>query len=93
MQFQLPNLRAKEKSSKAFSLIEVSVVLLIIGIFIAGILIAGNLVRKSRIAAAQSLTRSSPINTIQDSALWLESSVDSNFGDGDTVDGHAISNW
>ncbi len=78
---------------KAFSLIEVSVVIIIIGIFVAGIIIAGNLVKKSRIAAAQSLSRSSPINTITDSALWLESSVDSNFSDGDAVDGHAINNW
>ena len=45
----------------AFSLIEVSAVILIIGILIAGVIGASVLVKESKIAAAQSLTKSSPI--------------------------------
>lgn len=68
----------------AFSLLEVSAVILIIGILIAGVVTANSLVAKSRLAAAQTLTTSSPINGIKDSALWLESSVDKSFADGET---------
>jgi prepilin-type N-terminal cleavage/methylation domain-containing protein len=52
-------LRRRTKNG-AFSLVEVSVVLIIVGIFIAGIFIADEMIKKFRITAAQSLTKSSP---------------------------------
>ena len=64
---------------KAFSLIEISMVILIIGILIAGVATANSLIAKSRISSAQTLTISSPINSIKDTALWLESSTDTSF--------------
>jgi prepilin-type N-terminal cleavage/methylation domain-containing protein len=48
-------------SPKAFTLIELSAVIAIIGILIAGVMGATGLVKKSKIAAAQSLTKASPI--------------------------------
>ena len=54
---------------------------------------ANSLVAKSRLAAAQTLTASSPINGIKDSALWLESAVDTSFADGETSNNTSISNW
>ena len=81
------------RKSSAFSLLEVSAVILIIGILIAGVVTANSLVAKSRLAAAQTLTTSSPINGIKDSALWLESAVDASFADGETSNNTSISKW
>ena len=83
----------KLHQQKAFSLIEVSVVILIIGIFIAGIIVAGNLTSKAKLSAAKTLSVSSPINGIKDSALWLETSLDNSFDPADTNSGHAVNNW
>ncbi len=78
---------------KAFSLIEVAVTILIIGILIAGVFVAEGMIKKSRIATAQAMTASSPIGSIRDTSLWLESSMDSSFSDSEAVDGHAVTNW
>ena len=87
-------MRSKKSSSqKAFSLLEISAVILIIGIFVAGVMGGNILVAKSRLAAAQTLTTSSPINGIKDSALWLETSVDSSFVDGETTNNNSITTW
>ena len=58
--------------TKAFTLIEVSIVILIVGIMIAGTFIGNRLVAKSRLAAAESLARSSPVPGIKDNMLWLK---------------------
>ena len=50
-----------KKVSSAFTLIGLSAVIAIIGILIAGLMGATGLVKKSKIAAAQSLTKASPI--------------------------------
>jgi hypothetical protein len=82
--------RLKSNFLSAFSLIEVSVVILIIGIFIAAIMTSNNLISKFRLRTAQSMTVSSPINGISDNALWLESSLSElslgeNLNNGDPV--------
>lgn len=78
---------------KAFTLIEVSVITLIIGIFIAGVFIADGMISKFRITAAKNLTRSSPINTISRSALWLETSLESSFNSDEEQNGSSLSTW
>lgn len=78
---------------KAFSLIEISMVILIIGVFIAGIAASDILIKKSRISAAQTITITSPINGIKDSALWLETSIDTSFDDSELTNGVNISSW
>lgn len=78
---------------KAFSLIEISMVILIIGILIAGVATANSLIAKSRISSAQTLTISSPINSIKDTALWLESSTDTSFVASETSNNNALSTW
>ncbi len=85
-------LRRRTKNG-AFSLIEVSVVLIIVGIFIAGIFIADEMIKKFRITAAQSLTKSSPVVGIKDSALWLESSLDTAFSNSEAETGNQLSGW
>ena len=68
-------------------------VILIIGILIAGVVLGNNLVKKSRISSAQTLTISSPINGIKESALWLESSLDKSFEESESFDNNPISRW
>lgn len=65
---------------KAFSLIELSIVVLIIGILVAGVTQSSRLIRKMSLATAQSLTRSSPVNSIKDIVGWWETCLDESFG-------------
>jgi prepilin-type N-terminal cleavage/methylation domain-containing protein len=61
------------KNQKAFSLMEISMVIFIIGILIAGISTGIDLYNDARISKAQALTKSSKIPRIPDLALWLDS--------------------
>jgi hypothetical protein len=51
------------------------------------------LIAKSRLAAAVTLTSSSPISGIKDSALWLETAVDSSFPENQTTNNNSITTW
>ncbi len=69
---------------KAFSLIELSVVVLIIGILIAGITAGSRLVRDSKLKSASQFTKSSDINLIPDLVLWLEPTLENSFAVADS---------
>lgn len=77
----------------AFSLIEISVVLLIIGILVAGSMQGSRLVKKSRLSSAQSLTENSIVNNLDDLVLWYETSLPSSFVKDEAYDGENISLW
>ncbi len=62
--------------NQAFSLIELSIVVLIIGILIAGVTQGSRLVAQSKIKVAQNSTQASPVTSIPDLALWLETTLD-----------------
>ena len=64
---------------KAFSLIELSIVILIVGIIIAGVASSSSLVKKFRLNSAKVLTQSSPVSSIKDLALWLETTDENSF--------------
>jgi len=78
------------KKNSAFSLIELSIVILVIGILVAGVTESRGLITKFRLSSARSLTNSSPVNSMKDLILWLDatsaSSVNDSLGDGDLVD-------
>jgi len=82
-----------KKSSSAFSLIEVSLVVLIISLIAAGILTTTNIIKKSRLQTAQILTKNSPVNNIPNLVAWFETSLDSSFIGNEKSDGTAISTW
>ena len=67
---------------KAFSLIELSIVILIIGILVAGVTQSSRLVRRMRLMSAIQITRSSDVNTIKDIFFWLEATNDFAFAIG-----------
>jgi prepilin-type N-terminal cleavage/methylation domain-containing protein len=61
---------------QAFSLIELSIVVLIIGILIAGVTAGSKLVSKSRLKTAQALTQSSPAHSISGLIAWWETTME-----------------
>ncbi len=67
----------KKINLKAFSLVELSFSLVIIGVMIAGIVGGSVLIKKSKLATAQSLTNSSPVASTPDLKLWAETSLSS----------------
>ncbi len=78
-----------QKTKKAFSLIELSIVILIIGLLVAGVVKGQQLYRKMQLTSAQNITVSSPVNRTADLKMWLETSLKSSFvnniNDGDLV--------
>ncbi len=82
----------KNKTS-AFSLIELSIVILIIGVLIAGVTQASRILRQSKLTTARTLTQSSPVNGIRGLMLWLEPTMDKSFTDSQEVDTTALTTW
>ncbi len=66
-----------KKPHKAFSLIELSIVILVISIFIGAAAKTGSIaIKKMRLETAKSATLSSPVTSISDLKLWVETSLD-----------------
>ena len=87
------NNQKKFINNKAFSLIELSIVILIIGILIAGITQSSRLIRAMKIQSARSLTLSSPVPSFKGITLWLESTLDESFDSTEAQDQLQISTW
>ncbi|NBV05888.1 MAG: hypothetical protein EBS06_01450 [Proteobacteria bacterium] len=82
----------------AFSLIELSMVILIVGVLIIGTIMGNRLFLESRISSAATLTQSSDVSTIKDLVAWFETTVSENISTGSTLktyidDGDSISSW
>ncbi len=69
----------------AFSLIELSIVILIIGTLIAGVTQGSRLVRISKLRTAQNQTSTSPVSSIDGLALWLDAVDEINIAVGNTI--------
>lgn len=82
-----------KKFKSAFSLIEISIVILVIGLIVAGISQASRLVVKSAITSAQTLTNSSPVPLIDDLYIWLESTAEGSFVAAQAVDATDLESW
>ena len=80
-------------TKKAFSLIELSIVILIIGILIAGAAQGINLYTKFKLSTARALTSSSPVSGIKDLVVWWDSVSEQSFDSSETYDGLQITNW
>jgi prepilin-type N-terminal cleavage/methylation domain-containing protein len=64
------------KNSQAFSLIELSIVVLIIGILIAGVVQGSRLVKQSKLRTARNQTQNSPVNSISGLFIWWETTME-----------------
>ena len=93
---QITSIKMKKNTplqKKAFSLLELSIVIVIIGVLLIGVIGSKHLVKKARINAAQAITRSSPISAVKGNKLWIESSLDElSFGNGLST-GDFITAW
>ena len=69
----------KIKNKTAFSLIELSIVILIVGILVAGVVQTSRLVTRMRILNAQTVTRSSEIHLIKGLSVWIETVSEKSF--------------
>jgi prepilin-type N-terminal cleavage/methylation domain-containing protein len=67
------------RRGKGFSLVEMSVVILIIGMLIAGISQGVDLYSDFKLKTAQNLTINSRVSRIEDLALWLETTLEKSF--------------
>lgn len=76
-----------------FSLVEISIVLLIIGILISGISTGIDLYQDFKLATAKSLTQNSRVGRINGLVLWFESSQKSSFEPNNIANGTAITKW
>lgn len=87
-------MKIKKKINRAFSLMEISVVILLIGILVFGITYGTEVIERSRIRSAQTLTASSPVRLIPNLALWLETTSETSFPNSDSLnDKTAVSIW
>jgi len=78
---------------RAFSLIEISIVVLIIGILVAGITQSTRLLSQAKISTAKTLTQSSPASSVKNLVLWIESVTDESFNSAEVEEGATIANW
>ncbi len=83
----------KNHHKLAFSLIELSIVILIIGILVAGVTQSSRLVRQMRLSTARSITTSSPVNSIKDLVAWYESTSEKSFLEGEADNQALLRNW
>ena len=82
-----------KKHQKAFSLVELSMVILIIGILIGGISQGIDLYEDFRINTAKTLTLNSRVGRVPDLVTWIETSMNNSFDDVEEKDGLTLTNW
>ncbi len=83
----------KTNGRLAFSLIEISVVMLILGILIAGISQGIDLYEDIKIATTQNITKKSIVGRISDLVGWWETSLDESFDKNAKYEGAEIVKW
>jgi len=82
-----------QNKHKAFTMIELAIVIVLIGLIISGITKGGQVVTASRLASARSLTARSSVNNIAGLTAWYESSSKASFKKSEIVNLNNISLW
>jgi len=80
-------------TKRGFSLVELSVVLIVIAILIAGIVKGQSMIKSAKISNARSLTSRSNVGDISGLIAWYETSLKDSFDNDESFDGAQISNW
>lgn len=78
---------------KAFTLTELSIVVLIIGVLITGITQGAGMIKAARLANARSITSRSPALEISGLIAWYEPTLKSSFKDSESIDASQTTEW
>lgn len=78
---------------RAFSLIELSIVILIIGILVTGVTQSSRLITQYKLSTARSQTQSSVVPAIEGLTLWLETTSEASFLESEAVNSSLVSQW
>jgi hypothetical protein len=81
------------KKNRAFSLVEISVVIVIVMIMIAGLIQGSRLIGSMRITTARNLTNSSAMPWINYIVTWYDATAADAFNESENNDGNKISRW
>lgn len=81
------------RSKKAFSLLEISAILIAISVIITMVITSTDILGAARLNNARNITKSSIVNEITGVTLWLDSTSVKSFDDEDIEDGDEIENW
>lgn len=78
---------------RAFSLVELSVVVVVVTILIAGIFMGSGLVKNARLSNARSHTAKSVVRDTKGLVAWYETTIKDSFNPGESYDNAQISEW
>lgn len=81
------------KNKTAFSLIELSIVILIIGIIVAGVTQSSRLISAFKLSTARNLTQSSPAASLSNMVLWFETTSEKSFIETEADNSLTVSQW
>lgn len=81
------------RRNRAFSLIELSIVILIIAIIVSGVVAASSVYSKSKLLSARTITNSSPVSGIKDLVLWIDSTSEASFDNTEQENNSYITAW
>jgi prepilin-type N-terminal cleavage/methylation domain-containing protein len=83
----------QRNNKKAFSLIELSIVILIIGILVAGVTQGSRLIAQFKLSNARNQTSGSPVSSIQGLSFWLETTSIESFGTEEPDNEDVVATW
>ena len=83
----------KNSSKTAFSMIELSIVAVVISLLVGLSITANRMSTNAKLANAQSLTKSSPVNDIDGLTLWFETTMPQSIKNTEADDGKTVSTW
>lgn len=86
-------MKNNNSKSTAFSLIELSIVILIIGILIVGVTQGSIVISKMRLTTAAAITQSSPVSSIPNLTSWYETTSEKSFDYAESKNGSVVTNW
>lgn len=82
-----------KKNYKAFTIIEISIVVLIVGLVIAMVIKASSSAYEARLKSAQDLTRAAPARNIENLSLWFETTLPESIDDYQASEGQRVLTW
>lgn len=83
----------KIRKKAAFSLIELSIVVTVIGVTIGAVLGGSSLIASAKLIAARTTTPTAPMLAMSNLSLWLETTTSASFSNGEDSNGTTLTVW